>query len=209
VERHDVLRGLDARNEDGFLFIDSLTAAVMMGIIFVVFAALVVTLEERDNALEGQAVAAAQARPMLDTMAAELESAVCNGTTQPITSASGTQVTFTTADRQQPYHLQQISYTLSNGTLSRQVAQSTNTGGPPWTMGPTRASTAVTSVTNPVVFDFVSSAGQDLSPGGAAVSAANLPSIDQVTMTLSVKPASYAGTLTTQSTASLRTPTCN
>jgi hypothetical protein len=209
VERHDVLSRLEAQAEDGFLFIDSLTAAIMMGIVFVVFSALVVTLEHRDNALEGQAVAAAQARPMLDTMAAELESAVCNGTTQPITSASGTQVTFTTPDRQQPYHLQRITYTLSGGTLSRQVALSTNTGGPPWTMGTTRASTAVTSVQNPVVFDFVSSAGQDLSPNGAAVSTANLPSIDHVTMTLTVKPASYAGTLTAQSSASLRTPTCN
>src|SRR5581483_10237381 len=141
----------------------------------------------------------------------ELQSAVCNGTTQPITSASGTQVTFTTPDRQQPYHLQQISYTLAGGVFSRQVALSTNTGGPPWAMGTTRASTSIDSVTNPVVFDFVSSSGTDLSPGGAAVSAANLPNIAKVTMTLIVVPANSrgSGSLTVQSSASLRTPICN
>jgi hypothetical protein len=148
---------------------------------------------------------------MLDTMAAELQSAMCNGTTQPITVANGTQVTFTSPDRQQPYHLQQITYTLASGVLTRQLALSTNTGGPPWTMGTASSTDLVQSVTNSVVFDFLSSSGTDLSPGGTAVSAANLPNIAKVTMTLVVAPPPSNGTasLTAQTSASLRTPTCN
>jgi Tfp pilus assembly protein PilV len=211
LERLDVLSRLEPRNEDGFLLLDLLTAMLLMAVVFGAFAGILTTVEHRDATLQRQATLASAARPMLDTMAAELQSAMCNGTTQPITAASGTQVIFTTPDRQQPYHLQQITYTLAGGVFSRQVALSTNTGGPPWTMGAARASTSVDSVTNPVVFDFVSSSGQDLSPGGAAVSAANLPNIAKVTMTLIVVPSASNGTgsLTAQSSASLRTPTCN
>jgi Tfp pilus assembly protein PilV len=193
------------------MLLDLLTAMILVAIVVAAFAGIFSMVEQRDTTLQRQASLASAARPMLDTMAAELQSAVCNGTTQPITSASGTQVTFTTPDRQQPYHLQQISYTLASGTFSRQVALSTNTGGPPWTMGTTHASTSVDSVTNPVVFDFVSSSGTDLSPSGAAVSSANLPNIAKVTMTLVVVPANSrgSGSLTVQSSASLRTPICN
>lgn len=198
-------------DEGGFLIIDLITAALLLLIMLGAFTGIYSMLGGRDSTMQKQAVLAAQARPMLDTMAAELESAMCNGTTQPITSASGTQVSFTTPDRQQPFHLQQITYTLSSGVLSRQVALSTNTGGPPWTMGTARASTTATRVTNAVVFDFISSSGTDLSPSGTAVSAANLPSIAKVTATLVVTPANSrgAGSLTSETSATLRTPTCN
>ena len=206
-----MLSRLALRGEDGFLLLDVLTAMILVAVVVAAFAGIFTTVERRDSTLQKQAVLASAARPMLDAMAAELQSAVCNGTTQPITSASGTQVAFTTPDRQQPYHLQQISYTLASGVFSRQVALSSNTGGPPWTMGAARASTSVDSVTNSTVFDFVSSSGTDLSPGGAAVSAANLPNIAKVTMTLVVVPSNSngAGSLTVQTSASLRTPLCN
>jgi Tfp pilus assembly protein PilV len=193
------------------MLIDLLTAMILVAVVVAAFAGIFTTVEQRDTTLQKQATLASLARPMLDTMAVELQSAVCNGTTQPITSASGTQVTFTTPDRQQPYHLQQISYALASGTFSRQVALSTNTGGPPWTMGTSHASTSVDSVTNAVVFDFVSSSGTDLSPGGTAVSSANLPNIAKVTMTLVVAPppSNGTGSLTAQTSASLRTAACN
>jgi prepilin-type N-terminal cleavage/methylation domain-containing protein len=206
-----VLNRLELRDESGFTLIELLAACLLIGVVFAAFAGLFTSVEQRDTTLQQQAVLASTARPMLDSMAAELESAQCNGTTQPVTSASGTQLTFTTPDRQQPYHLQQITYSLSGGVFTRKVATSTNTGGPPWTMGSTVTTGTVTSVTNSVVFDFISSSGTDLSPNGAAVSAANLPTIDHATMTLVVAPtASHgSGSLTTQAAASLRTPTCN
>lgn len=205
-----MLSGPQLRDEGGFLLIDLIVAALLLLIMVGAFTGLYTMIGGRANTVEKQEVLAAQARPMLDTMAAELESATCNGTTQPITTASGTQVTFTTPDRQQPYHLQQITYTLASGALSRQVALSTNTGGPPWTMGTARVSTTASSVTNATVFDFISSSGTDLSPNGAAVTAANLPSIARVTMTLVVAPpaARGSGSLTAETSASLRTPTC-
>lgn len=206
-----MLSGTQLQDEGGFLLIDLIVAALLLLIVLSAFTGLYTMIGGRANTLEKQAVLAAQARPMLDTMAAELQSAMCNATTQPITSASGTQVTFTTPDRQQPYHLQQITYTLAGGVLSRQVAVSTNTGGPPWTIGAAQASTTATSVTNATVFDFLSSSGTDLSPGGAAVTAANLPSIAKVTMTLVVAPPAGrgSGSLTAETSATLRTPTCN
>jgi hypothetical protein len=78
-------------------------------------------------------------------------------------------------------------------------------------MGAVQTTNSVDSVTNSVVFDFISSSGQDLSPSGAAVSAANLPKIAKVTMTLVVTPSASHGTgsLTAQSSAALRTPSCN
>jgi Tfp pilus assembly protein PilV len=193
------------------MLIELFTAMFLVAVVVAAFAGIFTMVEQRDTTLQRQATLASAARPMLDTMAAELQSSVCNGTTQPITAASGTQVTFTTPDRQQPYHLQRVSYTLASGVFSRQVALSTNTGGPPWTMGTSQASTSVDSVTNAVVFDYISSSGTDLSPGGAAVSSANLPNIAKVTMTLIVVPAASngAGSLTVQSSASLRTPLCN
>jgi Tfp pilus assembly protein PilW len=206
-----MLSRLELRSEGGFLLVELLIAATMLAIVIGSFTAIYTMVESRSNTIETQAVLVAQARPVLDTMADQLQSAVCNGTTQPITAASGTQVTFTTPDRMQPYHLQQITYSLSGGVVSEQIAQSTNTGGPPWTMGAARAAPSVPSVTNPVVFDFLSSSGQDLSPSGATVTAANLPNIAKVTMTVVVTPSTSngSGTLTVQSSSSLRTATCN
>lgn len=201
----------DLRDEGGFLLIDLITAAALLLIMLGAFSVMYTGVGTRENTLQSQGELAAEARPMLDTMAAELQSAMCNGSTQPITVANGTQVTFTTPDRQQPYHLQQITYGLSSGVLTRQLAMSTNTGGPPWTMGPATTIDIVPSVTNSVVFDFVSSSGTDLSPNGAAVTAANLQNIAKVTMTLVVAPppSNGTGSLTAQTSASLRTAACN
>jgi Tfp pilus assembly protein PilV len=214
-----MLSGIEPRSDEGFLLIELLAATLLIAVVVGAFAGIFTMIQQRDSTLQRQSVLATSARPMLDRMAAELESAMCNGTTQPITSASGTQLVFTAPDRQQPYHMQQISYTLSNGVLTRKVAISTNTGGPPWTMGTARTSMSVDSIANPVVFDFRAApqAGQtqaqatDYSPNGAPVSAANLPNIREVTMLLTVVPYASHGTgaLTAQSSASLRTPSCS
>jgi prepilin-type N-terminal cleavage/methylation domain-containing protein len=217
-----VLSRLEPRSEDGFTLIELLAACLLIAVVVGAFAGIFSMIEQRDNTLTGQSVLATQARPMIDSMATELESAICNGTTQPITTATGTQLTFTAPDRQVPYHLQQISYTLSGGVLTRTVALSTNTGGPPWTMGTAVTTNSVPSVSNSIVFDYRKqppagdTLGQndpalDLSPSGAAVTAANLPSIREVTMLLTVVPSASHGTgsLTTQASATLRTPTCN
>lgn len=206
-----MLSRLDVRSEGGFLLVELLIASILISIVVGAFVAFFVMVQSRTNTIQNQAVLVAQARPVLDTMAAELQSAVCNGATQPVTAASGTQITFTTPDRQQPFHLQQMTYSLSGGVLSQQIALSTNTGGPPWTMGTARTAPSIPNVTNPVVFDYVNASGTDLLPSGGSVSAANLPNIDKVTMTVDVTPSTSngSGSLEVQTSASLRTPTCN
>jgi Tfp pilus assembly protein PilV len=206
-----VLNRPQLRDEGGFLLIDLITAAALLLIMLGAYSVMYSGVGTRESTLQTQAALAATARPMLDSMAAELQSAMCNGSTQPITAANGTAVTFTTPDRQQPFHLQQITYSMASGTLTRQLAQSTNTGGPPWTLGTPVTTDLVSNVTNSVVFDFLSSSGTDLSPGGATVTAANLPNIARVVMTLVVAPppSNGTGSLTSQTSASLRTPTCN
>jgi Tfp pilus assembly protein PilV len=213
-----VLSRVDPQSDGGFLLIELLAATLLIAVVVGAFAGIFTMIEQRDNTLQQQSVLAATARPMLDTMAAELESAMCNGTTQPITAASGTQLTFTAPDRQQSYHLQRISYTLSNGVFTRTVALGTYNGSV-WQWGTARTSTTVDSVTNAVVFDFraapqpgqTQTQATDLSPNGAAVSAANLSNIREVTMVLSVTPYASRGTgsLTAQGSASLRTPSCS
>ncbi len=215
-----MLSRVDPQSDGGFLLIELLAATLLIAVVVGAFAGIFTMIEQRDNTLQQQSVLAATARPMLDTMAAELESAMCNSTTQPITAASGTQLTFTAPDRQQPYHLQQISYTLSSGVLTRKVATGTNTNGLALDDGQQSGpATTVDSIKNAVVFDFraapqpgqTQTQATDLSPNGAAVSAANLSNIREVTMVLSVTPYASRGTgsLTAQGSASLRTPSCS
>jgi type II secretory pathway component PulJ len=198
--------------ESGFLLVDLLTATVLLSIMFALFSSLMVSIVSRNGTINSQADLSTEARSALDTMAGELDAAICNGNTQPVTAASGTAITFTAPDRRQTYHLLQLSYALAGHTLTRQQTASTNTNGPPWTMGTTPpAALNVESVVNSTVFHFYDSSGADLAPGGGTVPAASLGSIARVTMTLTVTPAGShgAGSLTAQASATLRTPECN
>jgi Tfp pilus assembly protein PilV len=205
-----VLSKPSLRSDQGFLLIETLTALVLMGVLFALFADFTSMLTTRNATLTRQAYLSTQARNGTDMMSNELQSAMCNNTTQPVTIATTTQVQFTAPDRQQPFHLQQITYTLGGGVLSRKLATSTNTStsGPPWTLGTTSPNqTVVDSVTNPSVFKYYDSSGNDLSPAGAALTAAQLPKVARVTLTLTLVPkASHGtGTLTTQGEATIRT----
>jgi type II secretory pathway component PulJ len=198
--------------ENGFLLVDLLTASVLVSIMFALFSSLLVSVVSRNGTINSQADLSTEARSALDTMGDELASAVCNGSTAPVTAASGTGITFYAPDRQQSYHLLQLTYSLAGHTLTRQRTASTNTGGPPWTMGSTPAAALdVESVVNSTVFHYYDSSGADLAPGGGTVPAASLPSIARVTMTLTMTPPTShgAGSLTAQASATLRTPQCD
>lgn len=205
-----------AGSEAGFSLVELLIAMGLMSLLFGSFAALGSVMSNRDATMTRQAYLSTQGRAAIDTLSEGLESAMCNGTTQPITYASPTQVQFYSPDRLQPFHLMQITYSLSGGVFSRQVATSTNTNGPPWAMGTARAAyPVVTSVANAAVFKYYDSSGADLSPGGAALTLAQLPKVARVTATLTLTPLASrgAGSLTTQGSATVRTwttqQTCN
>ena len=197
-------------DEGGFLLVELLAASMFIALIFGLCSALIVEFQRRDSTLTSQAVLASEARPALDTMAAELQSAMCNGTgasaTQPVTSATATAITFTAPDEQTPYNLRQYTYTLTNGELDRQVAIGTSAGGS-WSFGTPLTSQAVERVTNSTVFHYYDSNGTEIT---APVTGASLDNIAKVTMTLVVVPKATGGTgtLTAQQSATLRTPTC-
>jgi type II secretory pathway pseudopilin PulG len=204
-----MLTPIRIRDESGFMLIELLTATILMTVLISAFSALAVVLVNRNGTITQQAVLATEARTALDSMASEIRGATCNNLTAPVTTATTTQLVFYTPDRAQPYHLQQITYNLSGGSLTRQLAKSTNTGGPPWTMGSALPAQKVARLaTNTTVFRYYDSTGAQLS---APVSAANLPNIAKVTVTLTVLPTASHGTgsLTAQSSATLRTPTCS
>ncbi len=207
-----MLSRLKLRDEGGFMLVELLAASMFIALIFGLCSALIVEFQRRDSTLMGQSVLASEARPALDTMAAEIQSAMCNGTgisgTQPITNATATSITFTAPDMKTPYTMRQYTYTLTNGTLSRQIVVGASSGGA-WTFtGTPLIGQAVQQVTNATVFNYYDSNGNPIS---APVSATNLPSIAKVTMTLVIVPKATGGigTLTTQQSATLRTPTCS
>jgi len=211
------------RSESGFMLLELIMGTVVLTVVVAMFSQLMISLVTRDTAATNQAVLASEARPAMDAMANELRSAMCNNQTSPITAANATSITFTTPDRATPYHLEQITYTLSGGVLTRQVTLSTNTSttGPPWTMGtPNTAQKVVQSVVNPnapnpaVMFHYYDSSSPnpvDLSPTNIALTAAQLPTVAQVRASVMVAPATShsADRLTVQEDATLRSPTCS
>jgi len=197
-------------SEGGFLLVEMLSAMAVMAVVVAGFSALVSLTTTRNATLARQAYLSTQGRTALDALSNQLESAMCNGTTQPITAASSTQIQFTAPDRLLPYHLDQYTYRLANGSLTRQVAVSTNTSttGPPWTMAAApAAATMLDSVTNSALFTYYDASGTNISPSGAALTSAQLPTVSRVTMTLTLVPLASrgAGSLTVQGSATIRT----
>jgi hypothetical protein len=208
LEHEQPLTNHSPTSEAGFMLVEMLTAVALIGIVFAAFASIATVMSTRDDTLTKQAYLSAQARAGTDELTRELESAMCNGTTQPITTATPTQVQFTAPDRLQPFHLQQLTYSLTSGVFTRTIAASTNTNGPPWAMGATGgAARVVDSITNPSVFRYYDSTGTELTPTAGALTAAQLPKIARVSLTLTVVPAASRGTgsLTTQGSATVRT----
>jgi hypothetical protein len=201
------------------MLVEALTALLLLGVLFAAFSALSSEVSNRNSTLVRQTYLAEQVRPTLDTMALELQGAMCNGAVSPVTLATPTQITFTTPDRQNPFHLRQITYSLVSGTLRRQFQISTTTTPPavgatwpfgPWT--PAAPATVIENVTNTTVFHYYDAASptpNDLGPtvtGGS--NPTNLQKIAKVTATITVTPPASggSGTLTAQATATLRTP---
>lgn len=189
------------------MLVEALMAVALLGILFGLFASVASLMTSRDATLTRQAYLSVQARAGTDQLSRELESAMCNGTTQPITSATPTQVQFTAPDRLQPYHLRQLTYTLAANTFRRKVAVSTNTNGPPWIMGATSSpAPIVDAIANPSVFRYYDSTGAELVPTSGSLTAAQLPKIARISLTLTVVPFASHGTgaLTTQGSATIR-----
>ncbi len=181
-----------ARAEDGFTLVEMLVTLAILMTLVSAFALVFQTTITRSATLTEHATLEAEGRATVDTIANELRQAACyDSSTPPVVAASGSSLTFYTPDRATPYHLREVQYTLTNGTLYEQQVFSTNTAGPPWTMpaiGSAASIKKVGSVTNSVVFDFADVTGADLSVNGAAVTSANLDNIAYVTIEVDLQP---------------------
>jgi prepilin-type N-terminal cleavage/methylation domain-containing protein len=182
---------LRARDEGGFTLVEMLVTLTVLSVLVTAFSLVFQTTITRSATLTERAALESEGRATVDTLAADLRQATCNGQTAPVVAANGTSVTFYTPDRQTPYHLREVSYTLAGGVLSEKQVTSTDNDGAPWVLpaiGSAASVTRVHNITNSPIFDFEDNNGVDLSPGGAAVTAANLPNIDSATVTLVLQP---------------------
>ena len=142
-------------------------------------------------------------RAAVDGLAADLRQAQCNGTTPPVTTASGTQVTFYSPDRAAPYHLRQVSYRLASSQLDRAFAASTNTGGPPWTI-PALGSwqKQIGSIVNTSAFTY-----KDIN--GSATTTPTAVASMNVTLTVKPRAGLRGASSTYQTNIDLRTESCS
>lgn len=214
------------RDESGFTLIELLTVLSILVVVVTAFTLVLQTTLTRGATITEHATLESEGRAVVDTMAAELRQAACNGTANPIVTASHTQLTFYTPDRQTPYHMREVSYALSGGALTEAQDTSSNdsTTGPPWTgLALGSAVQRVGSITNSVVFEYadlywqsvsgttVTGNNDDLIPTGqSSVSSANLDNIAYVTITLDLRPfnSTSSSPVVVESFVSLRQDSC-
>jgi prepilin-type N-terminal cleavage/methylation domain-containing protein len=189
-------------NESGFTLVEMIAAIAVLSVLVAMFAELLSVTVARSGRTQEQSSLQTEARAALNGFASDMRQALCNNTTVPVTTATSTQVTFTSPDRLTPYHLRQVSYRLSGGSFQRALATSTNTGGPPWTLPALGGwQTVAGSVTNATAFTY-----RDASDVVTTTPA----SVARVDVTLSLTPNASPGDGATTYTQSvnLRTPTC-
>ena len=191
-------------DEGGFTLVEMVVAIAVLGILFAIYS-LVLSGTIRDSStVEDQGVAQAEVRAAVDGLAQDFRQAYTgdsSGTLTPIGAISGTTVTFYSPDRQTPFHLRQIQYQLTGGTLQRRVALSTNTNGYPWTFGAfTSWVTVASNITNSTVFT-----GKYLDTSGNVVTTTTPSQVSGLWIAVTISPRGSQGrTYSYSSSASVR-----
>ena len=195
-----------APEDDGFTLSEMLVVMVILSIVIVAFVELLSLTITRSGRTQEQATLQTEVRAGLDAMTSELRQAMCNDQTSPMTTATASQITFYTPDRQTPYHLRQVSYQQSGQLFQRAFVTSTNTGGPAWTMP------SLSTATWATVFGSVTSTNPFTYRDANGNVTATLSQITQVDVSVTVAPHGTTGndgSTTYASSIDLRTPTCN
>jgi prepilin-type N-terminal cleavage/methylation domain-containing protein len=165
------------REERGFTLIELLVAMPMLVILLAGLSLTLIQLMRSSGQTQQLTTLQTEARSTLATLQSDIRQAFSGDGTAPIVAATATSITFLSPDRyptttsgssQSSFHLRSIVYSLSGGTLSRQLMTSTNTfpTAPPWTW-PGSYSTLVPvigSVTNTDVFSYYTVAGAQAVP---------------------------------------------
>jgi type II secretory pathway component PulJ len=192
------------KREGGFTMIELLASMFILTTgVLVAWSAIMTSTVKSAGRAQQLAGLQTEVRFAVNALAADLRQAQCKDTiTNPVSTSTATQVTFWSADRLTPYHLRQVSYRLSSGQLQRQIATSTNTGGPPWTMGATGGwSTLVSGITNASIFTYKTAANVATTTASQVASA-------NINLVIA-PPAGLGGSRATyQTNVALRSDTC-
>lgn len=125
------------RDEDGFTLIEMLSAMAVFSVVLASFAMVMSSSIRHSGEIEEQSNLQVEGRAAISTVTQDLRQVYDgddNVATSPIQSMSGTQITFYSPDRAQPFHLRRVSYRLSAGQFERAFATSTDTDGAPWSI---------------------------------------------------------------------------
>jgi prepilin-type N-terminal cleavage/methylation domain-containing protein len=155
------------RHDDGFTLIEMLVTMFIIGIVFAAFGLVMSTTVRHTAMITNETVAQHQARTALNQLTEDMREATVasSSATSPFVTSAGvmspTSLTFYAPDEtytssdQTDYHLREISYQLSGGELQRTSVESSNTGGPPWTI-PALGSwvNVLDNVTSSAVFSY-------------------------------------------------------
>jgi type II secretory pathway pseudopilin PulG len=146
--------------EDGFTLSELLVATILLGIVFATFALLASAVIRHGSRVTEEDQLQLEARAFVNSLAWDLRQAYTGDGTSPVESLGATRIQFLSAGGGTPFHLRRISYRVTGTRLERAVAQSANTGGPPWTMPALSTySRVISPVVNATVFTFYDANG--------------------------------------------------
>jgi hypothetical protein len=175
--------------------IEMMTTMAVLGIFFATFASVVGSSIKHGTEIQEQAVLQTEVRAAVDSLGADLRQATIAGDTTlaRVSTATGTQLTFTSPDRAQPMHLRRIAYQVTGGQLQRAIATSSSTAAP-WVipaLGPWTTLTRSIATTATPVFTYFDASG---------ASTATAANVRAVRIVISVAPVSAPGRLLTYET---------
>jgi prepilin-type N-terminal cleavage/methylation domain-containing protein len=154
-------------DDAGFTLIEMLVTLFITGVIFAAFGLVISTTVRHTALITNEGVAQHQVRTSLNQLTQDLREATVSSTsdTSPFVTTAGvmspTSLTFYAPDNSYTaadptdYHLREISYQLSGGSLQRRSVVSANVNGPPWTI-PSLGGwvSLIDGVTNSTVFTY-------------------------------------------------------
>jgi len=186
LTRKRALRAL--RGESGFTMIELIVAMPIMLVVMGGLVLMLTTVTHWSSQTQEETTLQMETRAAVNRLESEIRGAFIGNGTPEITSATATSITFTTPDEwgttisgtapnqtEQAFHLLKVSYQLSNGTLQRQFATSTNTfpNAPTlqaWSFGATGpwstviGQTGLGTITNSSIFTYYNLQGMQSIP---------------------------------------------
>lgn len=187
------------RRSGGFTITEMLVTMFFIGILFAGFATVMTGTLRRSDEVREESTAQAEARAAIDRFASDLRQAYTGESTMNlIASKSATSIRFYSPDRSSPFHLRDMTYSLSGGQLRRQTIPSTDTDGYPWSWGTARPTEILAKSVTGLTFDYYKADGVTL-----ATSAVDVRIVD-ITLTVRTYPGK---TQTYKSSVSIRAAT--